>query len=183
MKAALKLLAGGRLERPRKPVAGDKALSLAKQEALKKSLGAAQWAVMTLRQRQGLEPPPRVWPAQFPPLSTAQVAEGWIRVSPAGESEAPLPQIEASECQPHEFLGHIAQGKVVYQWDLKHLRNQQGVTVATKYVEGVVIPDFVTRVDAAKAAAPYYAARLSKTDLKAVVSLEDLIAKSMEVGE
>ena len=127
--------------------------------------------------------PLRIWPPHFPPLTAAQVAEGWIRVSPLGESEAPLPRIEVSDCLPHEFLGHVAQGKVIYQWELRHLRTAQGMAMATKYVEDVVLPDFETRVDAAKAAAPYYAARLSKSELKATLSLEDLIKNSMKDSE
>lgn len=154
----------------------------AEQLAYQKRYGNTHWISLTPEQQRGLVPAPipRFWHAQYPPLTQAQIAEGWVRVSPDGVSEAPLPNIDASDCQPHEFLGHIAQGKPVVQWTLHKLKSPVGWVIATKYAEEVVHPDFLTRVDAAKAAAPYYAARLSKTDLKAVVSLEDLITRSME---
>lgn len=162
--------------------APEKPWTKSEQRAYQKRYGNTHWISLSPDQQRGLVhiPTPRLWPAKFPPLSQAQTSEGWVRVSPDGVSEAPLPALEISDIQPHEFLGHIAQGKPVYQWSLQKLKCPVGWVIATKYVEEIVHPDFPTRVDAAKAAAPYYAARLTKTDLKAVVSLEDLITKSME---
>lgn len=155
----------------------------AEQLAVRKRMGNASWIALTPQQQRGLEalpPPPRFWPPELTPPTAAQLAEGWVRVSPEGLPEAAVPEILPSEIQPHEFLGHIAQGRAVLQWVLRSLRNKTGHTIAHKYTQETILPDFALRLDAAKAAAPYYAARLTKTDLKAVVSLEDLINKSME---
>lgn len=57
---------------------------------------------------------------------------------------------------PHEFLLRIARGEVIYRDDVA----PDGTTVRTKEVY-----DFEARKDAAKAAAPYYAPKISTVEV------------------
>lgn len=67
----------------------------------------------------------------------------------------------ASGMLPHEFLLHVMRGEGVEQkyWDIK--RDAKGNEIHRELKTTTVYADFSLRVDCAKAAAPYYAAKLA----------------------
>jgi hypothetical protein len=81
----------------------------------------------------------------------------------------------ASGILPHEFLLAVARGE----------RIKQLVPVGTQTIDGVeeqlfaerwLVPDFEKRMDAAKAAAPYYAPKISTVEVITGVSDDELDA-------
>jgi hypothetical protein len=60
---------------------------------------------------------------------------------------------------PHEWLLKVAQGEGIEHkyWDIKH--NAKGKELSRELKKEIVYADFITRVDAAKAAAPFFAAK------------------------
>jgi hypothetical protein len=74
---------------------------------------------------------------------------------------------------PHEFLLRVARGEVI---TVKSLDKETGEIVETS----AEIPDLHTRIDAAKAAAPYFAPKISTVEVMTGVSdneLDSLIAQ------
>lgn len=66
---------------------------------------------------------------------------------------------------PHEWLLRIARGEAIphKRWKITYYQTgpRAGEEKSRELIEEEVYPNFVDRVDAAKAAAPYYAPRLS----------------------
>ena len=67
---------------------------------------------------------------------------------------------------PHEWLLMVARGDPIPHKQWKVVYCKKGNEVSRELVEVEVYADFATRVDAAKAAAPYYAPRLATQQLK-----------------
>ncbi len=62
---------------------------------------------------------------------------------------------------PHEWLLSVARGEAVKHKQWKIVYDKNGQEKSRELVEVEYYADFSTRVDAAKAAAPYYAPRLA----------------------
>jgi hypothetical protein len=75
---------------------------------------------------------------------------------------------------PHEFLLAVVRGDTIRQRVVNNVINKQGKVIGQEIQEFDVIPDFQMRVDAAKAAAPYYAPRLA-TQVVTIRGREDVL--------
>lgn len=62
---------------------------------------------------------------------------------------------------PHEWLLMVARGEPIKQRRLQISVDKKGKEVSREWIEEEIYPDFPTRVDAAKAAAPFYAPKLA----------------------
>jgi hypothetical protein len=62
---------------------------------------------------------------------------------------------------PHEWLLKVSRGEPIEQKRWKDVLDEDGKVIDRELVEEVLYPDFGTRMDAAKAAAPFYAPRLA----------------------
>lgn len=62
---------------------------------------------------------------------------------------------------PHEWLLKVSRGEPIEQKRWKDVLDADGNVIDRELVEEVLYPDFGTRMDAAKAAAPFYAPRLA----------------------
>ena len=67
----------------------------------------------------------------------------------------------ASGLLPHEWLLAVSRGEPIphKRWEIK--RDKNGKEISRTLVEEILYADFPTRVDAAKAAAPFYAPKLA----------------------
>lgn len=79
---------------------------------------------------------------------------------------------------PHEWLLKVARGEAVphKQWKVKY--DKSGNEISRELVEVEFYADFATRIDAAKAAAPYYAPRLASQVLN-VKGGNEAVAKAL----
>jgi hypothetical protein len=68
---------------------------------------------------------------------------------------------------PHQFLLRIARGEGIShsRWEIDY--DNDGCEIDRKLVTHVVYPDFPTRLEAAKSAAPYFAPRLMSQTVSA----------------
>lgn len=85
---------------------------------------------------------------------------------------------------PHEWLLKVSRGEPIVHrhWDIKYDRS--GKEVSRVLVEEEVYADFATRIDAAKAAAPYYAPKLAIQQVTVKGGDSGLIAATMkEIAE
>lgn len=62
---------------------------------------------------------------------------------------------------PHEWLAKVARGEGIEHTYYKVEYDKNGNEKSRKIVTELVFPDFTTRMDAGKAAAPYYAPKLA----------------------
>ena len=62
---------------------------------------------------------------------------------------------------PHEWLLKVSRGEPIEQKRWKDVLDADGKVIDRELVEEVLYPDFGTRMDAAKAASPFYAPRLA----------------------
>lgn len=62
---------------------------------------------------------------------------------------------------PHEWLLKVSRGEPIEQKRWKDVLDADGKVIDRELIEEVLYPDFGTRMDAAKAAAPFYAPRLA----------------------
>lgn len=67
---------------------------------------------------------------------------------------------------PHEWLLKVARGEPIPHKQWKVVYDKKGNELSRELVEVEVYADFATRIDAAKAAAPYYAPRLATQQVK-----------------
>ena len=74
----------------------------------------------------------------------------------------------ASGLLPHEWLLKVSRGEPVTQKSWKVTYDSKGKEKGIELVEEEYYADFATRIDAAKAAAPYYAPRLAVQQVKVV---------------
>lgn len=74
---------------------------------------------------------------------------------------------------PHEWLLKVARGEPVMQARSINIVNKKGAVIGQEIVIEEVYADFATRVEAAKAAAPYYAPRLATHYIDMVKNTED----------
>lgn len=98
------------------------------------------------------------------------------------ESPRNLPMLSASAFSrsearltgvpPHEFLLRIASGAPIDQHYVVDLIDSEGTIVGQEIRTKTIFPDIDMRIDAAKAAAPYYAPRLA-TRVITIRSQED----------
>jgi hypothetical protein len=82
---------------------------------------------------------------------------------------------------PHEWLLKIARGEPIVQKRWVHDFDKEGRSLSRELVEDVVFPTIDQRIDCAKAAAPYYAARIS-IQHNTHSSTEDLATVMKEVA-
>lgn len=83
---------------------------------------------------------------------------------------------------PHEWLLKISRGEPILhrQWSIQY--DDAGNEIDRKLVDVDVYPDFLTRIDCAKAAAPYFAPKLSsqKVSLGEGINLADMSEEELD---
>jgi hypothetical protein len=82
--------------------------------------------------------------------------------TPSKVSQQARAEAAAMGLLPHEWLLKVARGEMILhkRWKIKY-HAKTGEELSREIVEEQYYPEFQTRVDAAKAAAPYYAPRLA----------------------
>ncbi len=68
---------------------------------------------------------------------------------------------QATGLLPHEWLLKVSRGEGIEHKRREIIHNINGVVISDKVVTEIIYADFETRVDAAKAAAPFYAPKLA----------------------
>lgn len=81
---------------------------------------------------------------------------------------------------PHEWLLAVSRGECIKhkRWVIKY--DLKGNERSRELVEEDVYADFPTRLDAAKAAAPFYAAKLAAQTISINASSTDVVADAMK---
>lgn len=81
---------------------------------------------------------------------------------------------------PHEWLLNIVRGEPVKQerWQIK--RDHSGREISRELVAELIYPEFSVRMDAAKAAAPFYAPRLA-TQTVSVQGGNEAVAEALKL--
>lgn len=93
--------------------------------------------------------------------------------NPDGSITAEVVTPDGQRRPPHEWLADVADGKPVLYRKRVPEYDDDGNVVAYRWIEAEVYPRLCDRIEAAKAAAPYYAPRLNATKL----TLENDISK------
>lgn len=95
-------------------------------------------------------------------------------------TKATIEAAKAAGLLPHEWLLQIARGEPVEQkrWDIK--RDEHGKEISRELVIDIIYPDFPVRMDAAKAASPYYAPRLA-TQTVSVQGGNEAVAEALKL--
>jgi hypothetical protein len=106
-----------------------------------------------------------------PPARRAGAARRMRKVSARVIAEA-----AASGLLPHEWLLKVARGEGMKHRSWVARRNEAGQIVGFDLVEEDYYADFETRLEAAKAAAPYYAAKLSAQTVSVTGTETDMVA-------
>ena len=81
---------------------------------------------------------------------------------------------------PHEWLLNIVRGEPVQQKRWKIELDEHGKEISRELVTELVYPDFPVRMDAAKAASPYYAPRLA-TQTVSVQGGNEAVAEALKL--
>lgn len=81
---------------------------------------------------------------------------------------------------PHEWLLKVVRGEPVAQRRWKVIYDSKGKPLREELVEEQVYPDLQTRIDAAKAAAPYFAPKLAVHTISPNTATPDQVAKLFE---
>lgn len=81
---------------------------------------------------------------------------------------------------PHEWLLKVSRGEPIEQKRWKDVLDEEGNVVDREVVTEVVYADFGTRMDAAKAAAPFYAPRLA-TQTVSVQGGNEAVAEALKI--
>lgn len=81
---------------------------------------------------------------------------------------------------PHEWLLKVSRGEPIEQKRWKDVLDGEGNVVDREVVTEVVYADFGTRMDAAKAAAPFYAPRLA-TQTVSVQGGNEAVAEALKI--
>ena len=81
---------------------------------------------------------------------------------------------------PHEWLLKVVRGESVKQRRWKVIYDARGKPIREELVEEEVYPDLQTRIDAAKAAAPYFAPKLAVHTLSPNAASPEKVAKLFE---
>ena len=81
---------------------------------------------------------------------------------------------------PHEWLLNIVRGEPVEQKRWKIELDEHGKEISRELVTELVYPDFPVRMDAAKAASPYYAPRLA-TQTVSVQGGNEAVAEALKL--
>ena len=81
---------------------------------------------------------------------------------------------------PHEWLLNVVRGEPVEQKRWKIERDEHGKEISRELVTELVYPDFPVRMDAAKAASPYYAPRLA-TQTVSVQGGNEAVAEALKL--
>lgn len=87
---------------------------------------------------------------------------------------------KATGILPHEWLLNIVRGEPVEQRRWKIERDENGREVSRELVTETIYPDFPVRMDAAKAASPYYAPRLA-TQTVSVQGGNEAVAEALKL--
>ena len=87
---------------------------------------------------------------------------------------------KATGILPHEWLLNIVRGEPVEQKRWKIERDENGKEISRELVVEIVYPDFPVRMDAAKAASPYYAPRLA-TQTVSVQGGNEAVAEALKL--
>ena len=85
---------------------------------------------------------------------------------------------------PHEWLLKVARGEAVPHKRWKIIYDKQGNEKGKELVEEDYYADFPTRIDAAKAAAPFYAPKLAVQTVSIGTGSTDIVAQTLkEIAE
>jgi hypothetical protein len=85
-------------------------------------------------------------------------------------------EASATGLLPHEWLLKVARGEGVKHRSWVPKRNETGQITGFDLIEEEYYADFETRVEAAKAAAPFYAAKLSAQTVSVAGTETDMVA-------
>lgn len=85
---------------------------------------------------------------------------------------------------PHEWLLKVSRGEGIEQkrWKIEYYKSgpKAGTEKSRELITEVVYADFPTRIDAAKAAAPFYAPRLAVQSVKVSPDSGDAVAETLK---
>ena len=81
---------------------------------------------------------------------------------------------------PHEWLLKVSRGEPIEQKRWNIIRDDAGQEISRELVTEIVYADFGTRMDAAKAAAPFYAPRLA-TQTVSVQGGNEAVAEALKM--
>lgn len=81
---------------------------------------------------------------------------------------------------PHEWLLKVSRGEPVEQKRWKIIYDKQGNEKSRELITEEVYADFPTRLDAAKAAAPFYAPRLAVQQVKVGSDTGNAVAETLK---
>ena len=80
---------------------------------------------------------------------------------------------------PHEWLLKVSRGEPIEQKRWKIIYDKQGNEKGRELITEEVYADFPTRIDAAKAASPYYAPRLAVQNVS-ITGNQDAVAETLK---
>lgn len=81
---------------------------------------------------------------------------------------------------PHEWLLKVSRGEPVEQKRWKIIYDKQGNEKSRELITEEVYADFPTRLDAAKAAAPFYAPKLAVQQVKVGPDTSNAVAETLK---
>ena len=81
---------------------------------------------------------------------------------------------------PHEWLLKVSRGEPIQQKRWKDIVDEDGAVIDRELVEDTLYPTFDIRMDAAKAAAPFYAPRLA-TQTVSVQGGNEAVAEALKL--
>jgi hypothetical protein len=100
------------------------------------------------------------------PAGGARPGSGRLKGRKQTVSNQARKEAAAAGLLPHEWLLKVARGEPIPHKQWKIIYDRNGNELSRELVEVEVYADFATRIDAAKAAAPYYAPRLATQQVK-----------------
>ena len=86
---------------------------------------------------------------------------------------------QATGLLPHEWLLKVSRGDEIEQKSWKVVYDKQGNEKSRELITEMIYPDASTRIDCAKAAAPFYAPRLAVQTI-GLQTNSDVVAKALK---
>lgn len=106
---------------------------------------------------------------------TALKAQGAPKSGAANAKRKAILAAQETNLLPHEWLLKVARGEPVEH----HVGTRDAKTGKITYEKTLIYPDCETRIDAAKAAAPYYAPKLAMQTISANSGKPENIAEQL----